>query len=283
MRPLFQHSTATALKLIVLTAVSLGVMHIDHRYQHLQHLRAALAQLLYPVQVVVHLPTELLSLGSRNLRSHQQLVDQNLAISGENLLLRARLQRLEVLEDENARLRALLGASPKTGSRVLVAELLSVDLDPYRQQVIIDKGSRDDVYQGQPLIDAFGVMGQVQHVSYGSSTAILISDPSHSVPVQLSRTGLRTIARGTGKADVIELLFVPSNADIQAGDTVATSGLGGRFPPDYPVATISAVERPLGESFAQVLATPTAELDRSRQVLLVWGADQPDFADPDDG
>ena len=180
------------------------------------------------------------------------------------------MQKMVALETENARLRDLLGSSSKVENSVLVAELLAVDLDPYRQQVLINKGTNHAVYAGQPVIDASGVMGQIIHAGTFTSTALLISDPSHALPVHVDRTGLRTIVTGTGSPDRLELRFIPTTADIEVNDTVFTSGLGGRFPPNYPVAVVSSVERPRGQAFARVFATPTARIDRSREVLLVW-------------
>ena len=156
------------------------------------------------------------------------------------------------------------------GEPVLVAELLSVDQDPYRQQVVLNKGRKDKVYIGQPIIDAWGVMGQIIYLADSSSTAMLISDPSHAIPVQVNRSGLRSTAFGTGNASELELRYIPHNADIQIGDLIVASGLGQRFPPNYPVARIVKIERPVGEAFATVLAEPLAHLDKSREVLLVW-------------
>jgi len=164
----------------------------------------------------------------------------------------------------------MLSARPKLGELVLVAEILEIDLDPFKQQVILNKGAAKDVYVGQPIIDAWGVMGQVTHLGERSSTALLISDPSHAIPVQVIRSGLRSTAFGTGNSQLLELRYIPHNADLEVGDQIFTSGLGGRFPPNYPVGRIVSIERPAGESFASVIAEPMAHLDRSREVLLVW-------------
>jgi rod shape-determining protein MreC len=147
---------------------------------------------------------------------------------------------------------------------------MSVDVDPYRQLLILNKSSRDGVYEGQPVIDAHGVMGQIVHVTATNSTLMLITDASHALPVQVDRTGLRAIAFGTGSIDSLDLRHIPHNADLREGDLLITSGLGGVFPPNYPVAKITSIERPQGEPFLQVSAEPLALLDRSREVLLVW-------------
>ena len=154
--------------------------------------------------------------------------------------------------------------------------MLAVDMDPYRQKVLIDKGSKHEVYVGQPIIDASGIMGQITQVSNSSSTALLISDPGHSVPVRVIRNGLRSIATGTGKTDRLRLDYIPGNGDVEEGDVLVTSGLGGRFPADYPVATVTHVSRSSGQPFATVYAEPAAGLDRSHQVLLVWRNNGPE-------
>ena len=168
------------------------------------------------------------------------------------------------------RLRDLVDSSFKVGDRVLVAELSSVDLDPYKQQVIINKGAASGAFEGQPVLDAHAVMGQVINVTPFSSTVLLITDTSHALPVQVLRNGLRTIAVGTGRIDELKLPYLPTNSDIVEGDLLVTSGLGGKFPPGYPVATVTRIDRSPDAPFSSVLAQPRAHLDRSREVLLVW-------------
>ena len=174
------------------------------------------------------------------------------------------------MQVENQQLRALLESSKTIGERVLIAELLSVDLDPYKREIVINKGSREGVYAGQPIIDASGVMGQVVHVGPFSSTALLITDPSHALPVQVNRNGLRAIAVGVGSENYIELPHLPNNADILVGDLLVSSGLGCVFPTGYPVGRITQIDTDPSLPFAKVIAEPTARLNRSREVLLVW-------------
>lgn len=270
MQPLFQQATGVTLRLILLGALSLSIMTLDHRFDHLRLVREQISLLLYPLRVIVDMPARLGTWGATAVSSHRTLLNENERLRAERTLMQAQLQKMVALETENARLRDLLGSSSKVENSVLVAELLAVDLDPYRQQVLINKGTNHAVYTGQPVIDASGVMGQIIHAGTFTSTALLISDPSHALPVQVDRTGLRTIVTGTGSPDRLELRFIPTTADIEVNDTVFTSGLGGRFPPNYPVAVVSFVERPRGQAFARVFATPTARIDRSREVLLVW-------------
>ncbi|MCU7855476.1 MAG: rod shape-determining protein MreC, partial [Candidatus Thiodiazotropha sp. (ex Lucinoma borealis)] len=188
----------------------------------------------------------------------------------ENLQLRARLQKFEALEAENMRLRGLLDSSFKVGDRVLIAELIAVEQDPFRQQVLISKGETSGLFEGQPVLDANAVVGQVTHINPFSASVLLITDAAHALPVQVNRNGLRTIALGTGLINRLELPHLPNNADIKVGDLLITSGLGGGFPPGYPVAEVIEVRREPGQPFASVIAQTTAHLDRIREVLLVW-------------
>ncbi|MEX2489035.1 MAG: rod shape-determining protein MreC, partial [Pseudomonadales bacterium] len=188
----------------------------------------------------------------------------------ELIMLRAKTARMESLAAENNRLRALLGSSEKLEDNVLVAELIGINPDPERHVVVVDKGIIDGVYQGQPLLDAHGLMGQVIDTSPFTSRVLLISDPSHSVPVQVVRSNLRLIAQGTGVSNTLKLMNVQDTADIEEGDLLVSSGLGNRFPTGYPVGVVRRIEHHRGEPFAEVSATPSAQLDRSRHVLLVF-------------
>lgn len=249
---------------------SIGLIVADHRYHHLVTVRSVLVVLTYPLQFLAHAPVGLTRWVGELFSTKADLLQRNLALDRENLVLKARLQQFEAMEAENMRLRDLLGSSFKIGDRVLIAELLAVDLDPYRQQVVVNKGSTSGVFLGQPVLDANAVMGQVIEVNPLTATVLLITDASHSLPVQVNRNGLRSIAEGTGLVNRLEVSHLPHNADIREGDLLVTSGLGGHFPPGYPVARVTEVKREPGKPFATVVATPTARLDRSREMLLVW-------------
>ena len=250
--------------------LSLALLVLDHRYHHLQQLRSTLAFLTYPLHYLADLPFTASRWVSETTSSRETLFEQNRELREQNLRLRAELQKYESLQAENMRLRDLVDSSFKIGDRVLVAELSSVDLDPYKQQVIINKGSASGTFEGQPVLDAHAVMGQVISVTPFTSTVLLITDTSHALPVQVLRNGLRTIALGTGRVDELKLPYLPTNSDIVEGDLLVTSGLGGKFPPGYPVATVTRIDRSPDAPFSEVLAEPRAHLDRSREVLLVW-------------
>jgi len=255
---------------LLAVVLSIGVIIADHRQRHLDVLRSALAVVVYPLHYMASLPDTWGRALQGRLAKEEALRRANEELRRDNLTLKARLQQFEALETENMRLRDLLGSAFKIGDRVLIAEILSVDLDPYRQQVLINKGSSSGIFVGQPVLDANAVMGQVVRVNPLSATVLLITDATHSLPVQINRNGLRTVAAGTGLVNRLELSYLPNNSDVRVGDLLVTSGLGGHFPPGYPVARIAEVRREPGKPFATVVAAPTARLDRSREVLLVW-------------
>ena len=270
MQTLFLQGPSATLRMIILVIVSIMLMTIDHRWNHLEIVRSTLSHILYPLQYTIDLPIRLYDWTEKTLSTQKTLLDENKALLDQQLQSRVSLQKLDILEKENSRLRDLLSATPKVKEKVLIAEILTVDINPYRQLIILNKSASNGVYPGQPIIDAEGVMGQIKYVNSLSSTAILITDASHALPVQIDRTGLRSIAFGTGQSGFLELRHIPHSADLREGDKIITSGLGGKFPPNYPVAIITSVERPAGEAFTTVKAKPLALLDRSREVLLVW-------------
>ena len=253
---------------------SLVLMVMDFRFQQLQYLRNSLTVALHPLYLIADFPTTAGNWLRDTASTREQLQSSNELLKKENLRLLARVQKFESLQAENTRLRNLLDASLKVDDRFLIAEITSVDLDPYRQQVMINKGSASGVFVGQAVLDADAVMGQVIQVTPLSATVLLISDATHSIPIEIVRTGERSIAIGTGRIDSLELPHLPAQSNIEVGDVLVTSGLGGKFPAGYPVANISSINRDNNSGFAQVSATPTAYLERSRQVLLVWRNDQ---------
>ncbi|MDH5192045.1 MAG: rod shape-determining protein MreC [Gammaproteobacteria bacterium] len=260
------------IRLIIFSLISIALISADHRDKHLENIRKGLTVLLYPVQYAINLPISAVSWLNESLTLRSTLSEQNERLHDENLVLKARLQKFSALEAENVRLRELLDSSPKAGERVLIAELLSIDMDPFRRQVVINKGSNHNVFSGQPVLDANGIMGQVIHLSPLSSMVTLITDPTHAIPVQINRNGLRAIAIGTGTLNQLEIPHIPNNADIQEGDLLVSSGLGGRFPSGYPVARILKIDRNPAVPFARIIAEPTAQLERNKEVLLVWSS-----------
>lgn len=245
-------------------------MIVDHRYHYLAESRSVLTSIISPLRIMVDAPARLINWLEINIAQQHNLVVENEQLRTEQLILRTKLQRLTALREENDQLRALLKSSSKVGGKVLVAQLLAVDLAPFTRQVVLNKGRHDNVFVGQAVLDAYGVMGQVIEVNRSSSRVLLISDSRSAVPVQSTRTGSRSIAVGQGVSNDLQLLFVPDTADFQVGDSLETSGLGKRFPVSYPVGVVSEVTHKAGERFSQITVYPSAHLDSSRQVLLVW-------------
>ena len=250
-------------------------MTMDHRYHHLDTVRSALSLIIEPIRQAVNLPFSMAGNVSENLASRSNLLSDNEELRVKNLLLKAQLQKYAALQSENMRLRELLDSSFKVGDKVIIAELIRVDLDPFSRRIVINKGSNDDLFAGQPLLDSEGIIGQVIQVSPFSSTAMLITDPSHAIPIQLNSTGQRAIASGTGRPGELELLHIPNNTKIEKGELLVSSGLGGRFPAGYPVARVIRTLKHPGKPYLEVIAEPTAQLQRSREVLVVWPSTGP--------
>jgi len=250
-------------------------MSLDHHTSYVNTVRSGLSLLIYPLRYMMNIPTDVFGWGQTTFISRDSLQKENDNLRTQNKILKAQLQKSIFTEAENIRLRNLLKSSKRVGERILIAELLSVNLDPYRQQVVINKGLTErDIFAGQPILDADGIMGQVVHVNPVTSTAMLITDPSHALPVQSLRNGVRAIAVGKGASGLLELINLPNNTDIKVGDKLVTSGMGCVFPAGYPAAEVINVTINPSLPFVQVIAQPTAKLDRSSEVLLVWISDE---------
>src|SRR5690554_5472885 len=260
-------------RFLLLAVAACTLMVVDHRTSRLQPVREALSFVVYPVQMLVDAPPRAWRWARTSLAERRALLAENERLKREQLHASAKLLRLEALEAENRRLRELLDSTGRLSDRVLVAEILAVDMDPYRQRFNVNRGGLDGVYVGQALLDANGIVGQIVNVAPMTSEAVLITDADHAVPVIVTRNGLRTIAVGTGDSGRLRLPYLTNSSDIEVGDLLLSSGLGGVFPAGYPVGRVIEVRRRPGQSFADVIAEPAAALDRDREVLLVWTGD----------
>jgi rod shape-determining protein MreC len=269
-RPIIGRGPPLGAAFVTLSLLSVGLMVADHRYGQLERVRGWLSMITFPVQAFVDMPFRARDWVGQSLADRQSLRAENLELTARLRLANLQLQRFAALEDENRRLRDMREASAGVADRVVVASILNVDLDPYRHRVLLDKGVRDGVFKGQAILDSDGIVGQVFRVNPHTAEAILISDAEHAIPVQSNRSGVRTIAVGTGDPDKLSLPFVTVEADLRAGDLLLSTGMGGVFPPGYPVAEVTKVEHAATATFAKVEARPTAHLDRAREVLLVW-------------
>lgn len=268
--PLFPRGPGVGARTLLVMLLALGIWFADQRgLPLLTAIRGSVDWLLQPLRWATNLPANLAEAGGE-LKSYRALLTENEQIKQTLFKAQARLLQLNALEAENRRIRQLMASSSALGQKVLIAEIIATSQAPYRHQITLNKGTADNVYFGQAIVDAYGVMGQVIRVNPTTSIALLITDPSHGIPVEVNRTGLQTIARGGGDGRVLSLPFLPGNADVKVGDLLVSSGLGGRFPAGYPVGEIFDVRRTTGEHFMEASAYPSARLDQGRQTLLVW-------------
>jgi rod shape-determining protein MreC len=250
--------------------LAITFMILDKRVEAITEVRAALSMPLVPLQYLVSWPIQFVDKVRDTVSTYDSLVKENLDLKAEQLRLRAQVQRLLAIELENNQLKALTNSSSQIQGKVLVAQLLAVSSDPFMNQVVLDKGSRDAVYVGQPVLDADGVMGQVIEVGPLTSRVLLINDTHSGVPVQITRNGIRAIVVGDAYTGKLRLINVPQTADVIKGDILITSGLGEHYPEGYPVGKVTHVDKDPGMQFANIAVEASARLDRSRGVLLVW-------------
>lgn len=265
--------TAGTLRLLAYLALAITLLVLDHRGGWLRQARAQASLLAQPVWALAGLPGRLGGDLKDGLASREALLDENRQLRNDLLLANARLTRLRNAAIDNAQLRDLLGVVERGGLDVQLVPILDIDLAPSRQRLVLAAGGREGVHLGQTVIDAGGLLGQVVEVTPLHSTVLLLTDPDHAVPVMIARNGVRLIAYGGG--DRLELRDVPLNRDVQVGDTLVTSGLGGRFPPGFPVATIKALRPDESQAFLVGELTPAAQLDRGRDVLLLRAGSPP--------
>lgn len=269
-RPIIGRGPPLGARFFFLAIVSVVVMVLDHRGGYLDTANGWLRTAVTPLYSVVQTPFDLWNWLTESFSDRSRLRAENARLTEDLRVARVQLLRFDSLNEENRRLRAIRDASQGMGERTLIAEIMHVDVDPFRHRVRINKGSEDGVFKGQPVLDAFGIVGQVTRVDRAGSEVILISDSEHAVPVQVNRNGIRSIAVGTGDIHRLNLPYLTVESDVQENDLLVSSGLDGVFPAGYPVARISKIERNSSDTFALVEAKPLAQLDRAREVLLLW-------------
>jgi rod shape-determining protein MreC len=268
-------TTGLLLRCVLYSLLALGLIIVDKRYDHLGKIRRVLSVVAYPVQIAVASPFEGWDWFRESVTTRDALRSDKTRLESELRLAQFRLQRYEALEAESQRLRALRDSTAEVQSRFVIGYVMDVDLDAFRERVLVDKGAQDGVFVGQAVLDSGGVFGQVARVGQLTAEVILVSDPTHAIPVQVNRNGLRTIAVGTGDTGRLKLPYLPTSADVIAGDLLVTSGLGGGFPAGYPVGMVAEVKRDPAASLADVDVKPAAALDRSRELMFVWLKPQP--------
>ena len=249
--------------------LAIVLMFMDQRGHYVPRARSALEQAFEPVFFLVSWPGEAWRALAEHTRAREDLIAENERLRQQVFQVSGSMQTLDALRRENQRLRTLLDATQGKPYAFRFAEMKRVDLDPFAHKIWIDRGRDEGVFMGQAVIDGQGVVGQVEAVHAHLATVRLISDPDHALPVQINRTGLRTVAFGLGETSRLSLPNVPLEADVREGDLIVTSGLGDRFPGGYPVARVASIDREPGQTFARIEAAPLAALDRGLEVLLI--------------
>lgn len=275
MNPIFNHGPSPQNRLIVVLLLSGVLIFFDHSMGSFDTVRGYLQSLVSPLQYLANTPKQLMGWLSENITTRQRLMQENADYKKQQVALRAQLLELNIVKQENERLRSLLASPVQSDIKRMVTEIISVDSDPFSHQIVINRGANDKVYEGQPVIDDNGVVGQVLHVGTTSSRVLLLTDLTHAIPVRVKRNGIRLVAAGTGRIDRLVLNHVPHSADIKVGDILVSSGLGGTFPEGYPVAKVLTVAQDESRPFARVLTEPVANLDRIRYLLLLWPTNAP--------
>ena len=269
--PFFRQGASALSKLMVCSALALFLMVADARFKVTQPVRAAIATVLYPVQMVAMGPVKVIKNAGQYLDS-LQVAQANEAAARQKLVLQSqRASQVEQLAQENVRLRNLLGLRERITTPAEAAEVLYDAADPYTRKVIIDKGLTQGIEAGSPVIDESGVLGQVTRVHPLISEVTLVTDRDHAIPVLNARTGARSVAFGDPitRGGSLELRFMAGNADVQAGDILTTSGVDGVYPPGLPVAKVISVERRADSAFARISCAPQALVDGARHVMVL--------------
>ncbi len=274
--PLFAGNAAGTLRLIVYLSLAVALMVLDHRNDWLWRLRYTGSVVVEPIYRFAGLPSVGIRTATVAFADRQRLTEQNQRLREDLLLANAKLNRMGAVAEQNHRLKELLDTQHSLKLHVQLARVIGVDLGAYRYQLTLNVGARDGVKPGQPVIDAHGVMGQVKSVLPTTATVMLITDPAHAIPVVIERTGLRTVAYGSREGDQLSLPSIPLAADVRAGDQLLTSGLGGRFPPGFPVGQVTDMAPAATGMFLAAHARPAAEIDRSEDVLLLHDQAEPE-------
>lgn len=267
--PFFKTGPTPLARLLIFSLLSLALLVTDARFNYLEILRNIVSVIVYPLQRIAGAPASIAHRAGEFFVTHSALRADNARLARQNIENAALLQQLGSLQAENAHLRELLDARESTGIKSTLAEVLYAARDPFTRKIIIDKGSQQDIRNGQPVIDNIGVIGQVTRVYPWLSEATLITDKGQVVPVLNLRNGLRAVLAGAGNDGVLELKFIPLNADFQNGDRLVTSGIDGVYPPGLPVAEVTNVERNAAYLFARITCKPLAGVNNYGQVLVV--------------
>ena len=267
--PFFHRGPSPLARLAFFGLLSLALLFADTRYRYLEDVRQAVATALYPLQRIVLLPGEAVAYVMAYLTAQRALADDNATLRQDLLAEAPAMQGYQLLQQDNARLRALLEVEQRIPRATTAAEVLYNGRDPFTQKVFVDKGESVGVQPGQAVIDEVGVVGQVTRVFPYMAEVTLVTDKDYAVPVRVERSGVRSVMYGAGSGRLPELRFLSPNSEIQAGDRLVTSGIDGTYPAGLAVAQVVSVERETGQIFARVICRPLAGVDKSTDVLIL--------------
>ena len=262
----------SASKLLVSLILSFGLIYLDYKDQYLNKVRSYISATIYPLYVATNAPKNIFLSLKESMGQREKIVVENQRLKTENIALSSKIQKIYKLEKENRRLHELLDSKPKSEDVFVLAEIIAENPDPFKHRIIINKGSKENVQVNQSVADSKGIIGHIIRDQIFGSEVLLITDPEHAIPIEVVRTGLRSIALGTGSYEEIQLSFLAANTDIQQGDILLTSGLGEQYPSGYPVAVIETVSVLEGEPFLEVLAKPLAKLTNINEVWVIQRA-----------
>lgn len=269
--PFFNRGPAPLVRLAFFASLSLALLVLDARFRYTEGLRSVLALAVYPLQSLATLPATIGERISGYFASQSQLREENAELRAKLLSTSQAAQRYEAAQAETGQLRRLAGAAERLPLKATPAEILYNGRDPYSRKVVIDKGSKNGVRAGSPVVDENGVVGQVTRAHMLSSEVTLLTDKEQAIPVQVVRNGLRAVAFGAGSNGMLELRFMAANAEIQNGDKLVTSGIDGTYPPGLPVATVARIERDAAYAFARIVCQPAAGIESGGYVLVLDG------------
>ena len=264
-----QYSTS---KLLFSLILSFGLIYLDHKDQYLNKVRSYISATIYPLYVATNAPKNIFLNLKESMGQREKIVLENQRLKTENIALSSKIQKIYKLEKENRRLHELLDSKPKSEDVFVLAEIIAENPDPFKHRIIINKGSKENVQVNQSVADSKGIIGHIFRDQIFGSEVLLITDPEHAITIEIARTGLRSIALGTGSYEEIQLSFLAANTDIQKGDILLTSGLGEQYPSGYPVAVIEKIAVLEGEPFLEVLAKPFAKLTNINEVWVIQRA-----------
>ncbi len=270
MNLMFSNGPSLPNRLALALLLSVSLIIFDNKLDGFGTTRVYLNSLVSPLQYLANLPGQLLNSSASRFVSHERLFNDNALLTHDAMLMNGQLQLLTFLQEENDRLRSLLNSPVQNNTRKEVAELMAVDNNPYSHQIVINKGAINGVFEGQPVLDDRGIVGQIMQVSSTNSRVLVIADVTHAIPVRIARNNVRLIVTGSGSLNELLIPHVAHSSDIKIGDTLLSSGLGNVFPEGYPVATITTIIRDESRPFSQVRAKPVAQLDRLKYLLLLW-------------